>query len=99
MDAFFRLDLISSFRLSLTKRDIASRRSTSCPYFEDTGTERLLEYRRGHALLPGHPELGMTPGVEFDSGRLGHMWPYVNERSARREGQIVFCLGSNGSQM
>ena len=25
----------------------------------------LRFYRQGHANLPGHPELGMTPGVQF----------------------------------
>lgn len=29
---------------------------------------QLRNYRRGHSLLPGHPELG-TPGVKFASGR------------------------------
>merc|ERR1719271_1085883 len=33
--------------------------------------EKLSDYRKGHAGLPGHPELGLTPGVEFASGRLG----------------------------
>ena len=61
--------------------------------------ERLMEYRRGHAHLPGHPELGMTPGVEFSSGRLGHMWPYVNGVALAEKDKIVFCLGSDGSQM
>jgi hypothetical protein len=40
--------------------------------------ERLLHYREAHAHLPGHPERGYTPGVAFSSGRLGHLWPYVN---------------------
>ena len=39
---------------------------------------QLRNYRVGHSCLPGHPELGLTPGVKFSSGRLGHMWPYVN---------------------
>ena len=43
--------------------------------------EHLLHYREAHAKLPGHPELGLTPGVKFSSGRLGHMWyvDYVSE--------------------
>ena len=36
--------------------------------------EHLLHYREANAKLPGHPELGLTPGVKFSSGRLGHMW-------------------------
>ena len=42
--------------------------------------ENLMQYRAAHSHLPGHPELGYTPGVKFSSGRLGHMWPYVNGR-------------------
>jgi transketolase N-terminal domain/subunit len=37
--------------------------------------EHLLYYRAANSKLPGHPELGLTPGVKFSSGRLGHMWP------------------------
>ncbi|KAH9170651.1 thiamine diphosphate-binding protein [Lactarius sanguifluus] len=40
--------------------------------------EHLLQYRAAESKLPGHPELGLTPGVKFSSGRLGHMWPMVN---------------------
>jgi len=36
--------------------------------------EHLLHYREAESKLPGHPELGLTPGVKFSSGRLGHMW-------------------------
>jgi transketolase len=60
--------------------------------------EQLLRYREAHAKLPGHPELGLTPGVQFSSGRLGHMWPYVNGVAMANPGKAVFCLGSDGSQ-
>ena len=60
--------------------------------------ERLLNYRLGHAGLPGHPELGLTPGVKFSSGRLGHMWPYVNGMAIANPNKVLFCLGSDGSQ-
>ena len=40
--------------------------------------EHLLHYREAKSKLPGHPELGLTPGVKFSSGRLGHMW-YVSD--------------------
>jgi transketolase N-terminal domain/subunit len=60
---------------------------------------QLTQYRVGHAKLPGHPELGYTPGVEFSSGRLGHMWPYVNGVALANPDKIVVCLGSDGSQM
>ncbi|MGF1496823.1 MAG: transketolase C-terminal domain-containing protein [Elainellaceae cyanobacterium] len=64
----------------------------------DLDAERLLEYRAANSHLPGHPELGLTPGVKFSSGRLGHMWPYVNGVALAHPGKAVFCLGSDGSQ-
>lgn len=60
--------------------------------------EQLLKYREADSTLPGHPELGLTPGVKFSSGRLGHMWPYVNGVAFANPGKTVFCLGSDGSQ-
>lgn len=60
--------------------------------------EQLMYYRTADSKLPGHPELGLTPGVEFSSGRLGHMWPYVNGVALANPGKTVFCLGSDGSQ-
>jgi len=64
----------------------------------DLPAEQLMSYRLAHAKLPGHPELGLTPGVKFSSGRLGHMWPYVNGIAVANPGKAVFCLGSDGSQ-
>ncbi|MDT9190664.1 transketolase [Limnospira fusiformis KN01] len=60
--------------------------------------EQLLSYRAAHSKLPGHPELGLTPGVKFSSGRLGHMWPYVNGVAMANPNKTLFCLGSDGSQ-
>jgi transketolase N-terminal domain/subunit len=60
--------------------------------------EQLLHYREAHSKLPGHPELGLTPGVKFSSGRLGHMWPLVNGVALANRDKTVFCLGSDGSQ-
>jgi len=60
--------------------------------------ENLLHYRDAHSKLPGHPELGLTPGVKFSSGRLGHMWPMVNGVALANRDKTVFCLGSDGSQ-
>jgi len=60
--------------------------------------EQLMNYRQANSKLPGHPELGLTPGVQFSSGRLGHMWPYVNGVAMAHPGKAVFCLGSDGSQ-
>ncbi|MEM6838491.1 MAG: transketolase C-terminal domain-containing protein [Cyanobacteria bacterium P01_C01_bin.120] len=64
----------------------------------DLPAEQLLLYRAAHEKLPGHPELGLTPGVKFSSGRLGHMWPYINGVALAHPGKTVFCLGSDGSQ-
>ncbi|WP_392535120.1 transketolase C-terminal domain-containing protein [Nostoc sp. C117] len=64
----------------------------------DLPSEQLLQYRAANSHLPGHPELGLTPGVKFSSGRLGHMWPYVNGVAIANPGKVVFCLGSDGSQ-
>ncbi len=60
--------------------------------------ENLLHYREAHSKLPGHPELGLTPGVEFSSGRLGHLWPYINGVAKANPHKVVFCLGSDGAQ-
>jgi transketolase len=60
--------------------------------------EQLVRYREAQAKLPGHPELGLTPGVKFSSGRLGHIWPYINGVALANPGKVVICLGSDGSQ-
>jgi transketolase len=62
------------------------------------GAESLLHYREANWRLPGHPERGYTPGVTFSSGRLGHLWPYVNGIAAREQGKRVVLFGSDGSQ-
>ncbi|WP_416669250.1 transketolase C-terminal domain-containing protein [Egbenema bharatensis] len=60
--------------------------------------DQLMNYRMAGSTLPGHPELKLTPGVKFSSGRLGHMWPYVNGVAMANPGKVAFCLGSDGSQ-
>jgi transketolase len=64
----------------------------------DLPREDLLNYRGANSKLPGHPELGLTPGVKFSSGRLGHMWPYINGIALANPDKVVVCLGSDGSQ-
>lgn len=60
--------------------------------------EKLLHYREaGHGLY-GHPELDPELGVKFSSGRLGHMWPFVNGVARAHLDGIVFMFGSDGSQ-
>ncbi len=61
--------------------------------------ERLLHYREYQSGLPGHPEKLLTPGVEFSSGRLGHLWAFCNGVAIANPGKAVILLGSDGSQM
>jgi transketolase len=61
--------------------------------------EKLLHYREYNSGLPGHPEKELTPGVEFSSGRLGHMWAFCNGVAMANPGKAVVVLGSDGSQM
>src|ERR1700712_2308404 len=60
--------------------------------------EHLLHYREANSKLPGHPELGLTPGIEFSSGRLGHLWSFINGVAIGNPDKTVFMLGSDGSQ-
>ena len=61
--------------------------------------EKLLHYREFDSGLPGHPEKLLTPGVEFSSGRLGHLWAFVNGVAMANPGKAVILLGSDGSEM
>src|SRR5262245_53794818 len=61
--------------------------------------ERLLHYREYASGLPGHPEKGLTPGLEFSSGRLGHLWSFCNGVAMANPGKAVVLLTSDGSQM
>jgi len=61
--------------------------------------ERLLDYRAAGRGLYGHPELDPELGIKFASGRLGHMWPFVNGVAMANPDKVVFMLGSDGSQM
>jgi transketolase len=61
--------------------------------------ERLLHYREFNSALPGHPEKRLTPGIEFSSGRLGHLWAFCNGVALANPGKAIILLGSDGSQM
>src|SRR5262245_12123564 len=61
--------------------------------------EKLLHYREFDSGLPGHPEKGLTPGVQFSSGRLGHLWAFCNGVALANPGKTVVLLTSDGSQM
>jgi len=59
----------------------------------------LFKYRHAHSHLPGHPELGNTPGIQFSSGRLGHLWAMANGVAMANPDKIVPVFSSDGSQM
>jgi transketolase len=61
--------------------------------------EKLLQYRAANERLYGHPEIEVDLGIKFASGRLGHMWPFVNGVAKANSDGIVFMFGSDGSQM
>ncbi|MBB5348227.1 transketolase [Desulfoprunum benzoelyticum] len=61
--------------------------------------ESLLHYREyGHGYY-GHPERDDAGGVFFSSGRLGHLWSYVNGVAEADPAKILVLFGSDGSQM
>ncbi|RTZ97191.1 MAG: transketolase [Deltaproteobacteria bacterium] len=60
--------------------------------------ESLLHYREYESGLYGHPERDDAGGVFFSSGRLGHMWSYVNGVAAAHPDKVVVMFGSDGSQ-
>ncbi len=66
--------------------------------YGDLPAMQLTRYREANEKLPGHPELGLTPGVRFSSGRLGHMWGHVNGVAFAHPDQSFFLFGSDGSQ-
>ena len=58
----------------------------------------LLHYREFGKGLYGHPERDEDAGVYFSSGRLGHLWSYVNGVAEANPEKIVVLFGSDGSQ-
>ena len=58
----------------------------------------LLHYREYGKGLYGHPERHEEEGVFFSSGRLGHLWSYVNGVAEADRDKIVVMIGSDGSQ-
>ncbi len=66
--------------------------------YGDLPAEALVHYREANSGLPGHPELGLTPGVRFSSGRLGHLWPFANGIALAHPDKAVIVFGSDGSQ-
>ncbi len=60
--------------------------------------EELLHYREYGKGLYGHPERDEAAGVFFSSGRLGHLWSYVNGVAEADRNRTVVMFGSDGSQ-
>lgn len=60
--------------------------------------EELLHYREYGKGLYGHPERDEAAGVFFSSGRLGHLWSYVNGVAEADRSKTLVLLGSDGSQ-
>jgi len=60
--------------------------------------ESLLHYREFGSGLYGHPERDDANGVFFSSGRLGHLWSYVNGVASAQPDKAVILFGSDGSQ-
>lgn len=60
--------------------------------------EKLLQYRAANEGLYGHPEIDRELGIKFASGRLGHLWPFVNGVAKANPERTVFLFGSDGSQ-
>ena len=50
----------------------------------DLPAEQLMKYRVAHEKLPGHPELGLTPGVKIQLRSFG---AHVALRQRRSSGQ------------
>jgi len=61
--------------------------------------EALLHYREFGKGFYGHPERDEKNGVFFSSGRLGHLWSYVNGVAEADKTKTVVMFGSDGSQM
>lgn len=61
--------------------------------------ESLLHYREYDKGYYGHPERDEQNGVFFSSGRLGHLWSYVNGVAESDRQKTVVMFGSDGSQM
>jgi len=60
--------------------------------------DSLFHYREFKSGLYGHPERDDARGIFFSSGRLGHLWSYVNGIAAANPNKTVILFGSDGSQ-
>ena len=60
--------------------------------------ERLFHYREHGYGLYGHPEKDTELGIDFSSGRLGHLWSYINGVALAYPSKRLVLFGSDGSQ-
>lgn len=60
--------------------------------------EDLLHYREYKSGLPGHPERDYKRGIQFSSGRLGHLFGYVNGLAEQNPDKQIVLFGSDGAQ-
>ena len=60
--------------------------------------ESLFHYREFESGLYGHPERDDAKGIFFSSGRLGHLWSYVNGIATANPDKTIVMFGSDGSQ-
>ncbi|MFT4303392.1 MAG: transketolase C-terminal domain-containing protein [Candidatus Woesearchaeota archaeon] len=58
----------------------------------------LFYYRDYNKGLYGHPERNEKEGIFFSSGRLGHLWSYVNGLCQANPNLHFVLFGSDGSQ-
>lgn len=59
--------------------------------------KHLLHYREANHGLYGHPELDPELGIDFSSGRLGHLWGEINGLALRTNKKTIL-FGSDGAQ-
>jgi transketolase len=59
--------------------------------------DKLLHYREHKSGLWGHPERDEKNGIFFSSGRLGHLWSYVNGICEQNPSKKVVLFTSDGS--
>jgi len=64
-------------------------------YMESEILNHYREYGKG---LYGHPELDPERGIFFSSGRLGHLFSYVNGVAEAHPDKKIILFGSDGSQ-
>ncbi|MEJ2057783.1 MAG: hypothetical protein P8X39_08090 [Desulfofustis sp.] len=60
--------------------------------------DALNHFREFDHGLYGHPEMDRQRGIFFSSGRLGHLWSYVNGVAEANPGKKLVMFGSDGSQ-